>query len=81
MCYVIRALLNSSKVLILDEPTAALDTQSAESLRDSVMDAIDDTIQLVIITHDARPIWPEDAAHYVVVGGALQEDSGSDGRV
>jgi ATP-binding cassette, subfamily C, bacterial CydC len=45
-----RALLSDAPVLILDEPTAHLDSETARQLMDDVFDAADDTAVL-LITH------------------------------
>jgi len=50
-----RALMNKPEVLLCDEPTAALDDQSAKSLIDLLIrSAREEGVSLVVATHDQR---------------------------
>jgi zinc transport system ATP-binding protein len=49
-----RAIAAKARVLILDEPTAGLDAQSSNSLREAVSGIRQDGAAIVLITHDAR---------------------------
>lgn len=48
-----RALATDPKVLFLDEPTANLDPASTKLIEDAVLDAADQGVKAIMITHDA----------------------------
>jgi ABC-type multidrug transport system fused ATPase/permease subunit len=70
VCYVVRALLRRCRVLVLDEPTAALDEVNARALIAFVTAAVANETQLIVITHDTRPSvnWSEPATSLHVAG-------------
>lgn len=47
-----RALMNDTKLLIADEPTADLDTETTESLMESLMKFNKEGITMLIVTHE-----------------------------
>ena len=50
---VVRALINSPKILLADEPTGALDEENAEKLIDLLVDLNEtENLALVMVTHD-----------------------------
>jgi len=49
---VIRALIQTPSVLLLDEPTAALDQHAAEKMSDLLIERRDAGLALLIVTHD-----------------------------
>ncbi|OPX05200.1 hypothetical protein B1790_33045 [Mycobacterium sp. AT1] len=51
MLEVVKAVIHSPKVLVLDEPTAALDMQSAERLQNLILAARDDGVAIVYVSH------------------------------
>ncbi|MFL9998225.1 ATP-binding cassette domain-containing protein [Paraburkholderia sediminicola] len=51
MLEVVRAMLHSPKVLVLDEPTAALDMQTAGQLHDLIMVARDAGVAILFVSH------------------------------
>ncbi|ROZ52926.1 ATP-binding cassette domain-containing protein [Rhodococcus sp. WS1] len=51
MLEVVRALVHSPSVLVLDEPTAALDMQTAEQLQNLIIDARDSGMAIVYVSH------------------------------
>ena len=50
---IVRALMNSPKVLLADEPTGNLDTASGEKVMSALLDATKETT-LIVVTHDDR---------------------------
>ncbi|MCL4104665.1 UNVERIFIED_CONTAM: hypothetical protein GTU68_004619 [Idotea baltica] len=52
---VVRALINSPKILLADEPTGALDEENAEKLIDLLIDLNEsENLALVMVTHDLK---------------------------
>lgn len=49
---IIRALLHGPPVLMLDEPTSAMDPQSARSVRDAIRELRDDRRTIMLCTHN-----------------------------
>jgi len=49
---IIRAMLHQPKVLLLDEPTSAMDPHSAKLVRDSIQELRDDRRAIVVCTHN-----------------------------
>lgn len=76
VCYVVRALLRRCWVLVLDEPTAALDEVNARALIAFVVTAaVANETQLIVITHDTRPSvkWSETATSLQVAGQKISK--------
>lgn len=48
-----RAMATAPKVLFLDEPTANLDPASTKLIEDAVLEAADQGVKIIMITHDA----------------------------
>jgi ABC-type multidrug transport system ATPase subunit len=68
----VRAMLHDPPVLLLDEPTSAMDPQSAKQVRDSIRELRSDRRTVVITTHnlteaytlaDRRGRWPDGGEH------------------
>lgn len=49
---IIRAMLHRPKVLLLDEPTSAMDPHSAKLVRDSILELRDDRRAIIVCTHN-----------------------------
>lgn len=49
-----RALMNDPPLLVLDEPTAHLDDESAKTVVDDLLDLVRDGRAVLVATHDAR---------------------------
>ncbi len=49
---IIRAMLHSPSVLLLDEPTSAMDPHSAKLVRDAIMELRDDRRAIIVCTHN-----------------------------
>lgn len=77
ICYLLRAVLKRTKVIILDEPTAAMDACSAATFFD-VAQSLLQTCTVIVITHDEneKNRWMEiGAAHVEIRDGELVERS------
>jgi ABC-2 type transport system ATP-binding protein len=48
----VRAMLHNPPVLLLDEPTSAMDPQSAKLVRDAIMELQDDKRTIILTTHN-----------------------------
>ena len=71
---VARALINSPKLILADEPTAALDwDHGEEAVRLLVEQAREEGAMLLTVTHDARLI-PHFGRHFRIDRGRLTED-------
>ncbi|HEX3721453.1 MAG TPA: ABC transporter ATP-binding protein, partial [Nitrolancea sp.] len=70
-----RALINRPALLLADEPTGALDTQSGEQVIDLFRDLCKTGQTIVLVTHDPR--LAERCADRIIrlVDGAVTEDS------
>ena len=62
----IRALLHDPPVLLLDEPTSAMDPQSAKLVRDAITDLRSDNRAIILCTHNL-PEAEQLAAHIAVI--------------
>jgi ABC-type polar amino acid transport system ATPase subunit len=72
-----RALSMDAEVLLLDEPTAALDPESTAKLRDLLQQLVSTGVSMAISTHDmsfARSIFDRG---YFMEAGRIIEESGS----
>ncbi len=49
---IIRAMLHSPAVLLLDEPTSAMDPHSAKLVRDAILELRDDKRSIIVCTHN-----------------------------
>ena len=49
---IIRAMLHNPSVLLLDEPTSAMDPQSAKLVRDTILELRDDRRAIIVCTHN-----------------------------
>jgi ABC-type transport system involved in cytochrome bd biosynthesis fused ATPase/permease subunit len=67
-----RALLSDAQVLVLDEPTAHLDSATARSLMDSVFGATQDRTTL-LITHRTEGLEHMDEVHTLAHGRTTVE--------
>lgn len=69
-----RAIVNNPRILLADEPTGALDSQTAKEIMQLFGRLVDDGMTVIIVTHD-----PETAANarriVRVRDGKIQEDS------
>ena len=67
--YLIRAFLKKSKIVILDEPTASLDSETKKAVKNVVESLFEDRT-LLIITHDFSVDWNQDQ-HWEVSNGSV----------
>ena len=65
-----RALMNSPRLLIADEPTANLDAETSKEVMDAINRARKEGVAALIVTHDAS-IISSDAIVYTMNGGKL----------
>jgi len=72
---VARALMNNAKVILADEPTGALDSQSGEEMLALLRELHADGRTIVLITHDAAVAAHADR-HIQIRDGRIVEDSG-----
>lgn len=70
---VARALANAPRVLLLDEPTAALDTVSAKVMVDLVSRLASKGTSIALVTHAEEHAAAVRGTRYVLAGGALRE--------
>lgn len=70
----IRSMLHDPAVLFLDEPTTAMDPQSARTVRDAIADLRDSRRAIVLCTHNLNEA--EELADYIAVvrGGQIVAD-------
>ena len=73
---VARALAHEPEVLVLDEPTTALDLPGAMGLLEMVRELIRGGTAVVMVTHDAREIPPEIERVVLLKGGKILADGG-----
>ncbi len=59
-----RAIDLSAKVLILDEPTASLDTQEVEMLFTLMRQLRDQGVSLIFVTHFLDQVYGSERSHY-----------------
>jgi len=64
-----RAMLHRPRILLLDEPFTALDTASAERLRDELRRRLAEGMGLVIVTHHLGEVWEVASRIAVMVEG------------
>ena len=69
-----RALVADRRVLLADEPTAALDAENARGLHELLRTLSDDGVTVVVATHDPR-VRPYCDTVYEMVDGCLHEVS------
>jgi macrolide transport system ATP-binding/permease protein len=72
---VARALMNNANVILADEPTGALDSQSGEEMLALLRELHADGRTIVLITHDAAVAAHADR-HIQIRDGRIVEDSG-----
>ena len=65
-----RAICSKPQVLILDEPTTALDTESRVRYNDSLQELSASGAAIVVATHD-HDGWPVDSSHWVINDGRV----------
>ena len=65
-----RAVCSQPQVLILDEPTTALDTESRARYNNSLQELSLSGTAIVIATHDHEG-WPAHSSHWVIGDGRL----------
>ena len=65
-----RAICSKPQVLILDEPTTALDTESRVRYSDSLQELSASGTAIVVATHD-HDGWPVDSSHWVINDGRV----------
>jgi heme exporter protein A len=63
-----RAFLHSPRVLLLDEPFTALDSDSGDRVRQWMADRVRERCALVIVTHQPESVW-DLASHAGVLAG------------
>ncbi len=68
-----RAMCAQPQVLILDEPTTALDTASRAQFDQSLHELHASGTALVIATHEHEG-WPEDSTHWVIEAGRVRDE-------
>jgi molybdate transport system ATP-binding protein len=58
MLLIMRALVTSPRILILDEPTTGLDREAGNDVWEAVKTAVGSGTSLIYVTHDHNEIWP-----------------------
>ncbi|MHA1576708.1 MAG: ABC transporter ATP-binding protein [Candidatus Thorarchaeota archaeon] len=71
---IVRAMANDPPIILADEPTANLDAESAQMIRDLLQDMHVSGKTLVIMTHDEKIINHPDARHLKMEKGVLSTD-------
>ena len=71
---VCRALLNSPKLILADEPTGALDTATAESVLNILSEKVEQGASVVSVTHDAA-VLQRASKSFTFAEGRLKEVS------
>lgn len=71
-----RAFLHQPQILLLDEPFTALDTPSADRIREWITDRTRERCGIVIVTHQPESVWDLATGVGVLAGGrwAILED-------
>jgi ABC-type iron transport system FetAB ATPase subunit len=72
---VLRALEDSPQVLLLDEPTAALDEAAERAVEALVKRLRNDGVAIVLVTHDDRQADRLADRRYVIENGTLREET------
>ena len=72
---VLRALEDSPQVLLLDEPTAALDEAAERAVEALVKRLRNDGVAIVLVTHDDRQADRLADRRYVIENGMLREET------
>jgi ABC-type lipoprotein export system ATPase subunit len=67
-----RALVKSPRLIIADEPTAALDQETGRAILDLLVSATSRGGTVILVTHDPRAADCVDAVHQVVDGRLLE---------
>ncbi|HYC33680.1 MAG TPA: heme ABC exporter ATP-binding protein CcmA [Gemmatimonadales bacterium] len=70
-----RALLHRPRILLLDEPFTALDSVSAERLREELRLRLGEGLGLVIVTHHLAEVWDVASRVAVMVDGRWAADA------
>jgi putative ABC transport system ATP-binding protein len=74
-----RALVNKPTLLLADEPTGALDTQSGEQVMDLLLQLHRDGQTILLVTHDAKLATRHAARVISVVDGKIVDDARLEG--
>ena len=70
---VVRALINSPKLILADEPTGSLDSKSSAKLAQLLMD-IDKDVSLIVVTHSTEIASLMDRRYKLQNGKLILED-------
>jgi putative ABC transport system ATP-binding protein len=70
-----RALINNPTLLLADEPTGALDTQSGEQVMDLLVQLHRDGQTILLVTHDAKLATRHAARVLSVMDGQIADDA------
>jgi phosphate-transporting ATPase len=72
----VRALMVGPKVLLLDEPTAALDPASVEAVETLIAARVRAGVAVLWVTHDVQQAKRVAVRRLVVIGGQVREEIG-----
>lgn len=71
----LRAIVQSPRVLLLDEPTSALDPEATEKIEGVLREKLDAGVCVIMVTHDAAQAKRLAHRQFVINGGALVEET------
>jgi putative ABC transport system ATP-binding protein len=67
-----RAMANDPPIILADEPTANLDGESGQMVRDLLLELNKEGKAVIVMTHDERIINQTDCRHLMIESGVLQ---------
>lgn len=71
-----RALVKSPRMIIADEPTAALDQETGRAILELLVNATEHGATVILVTHDPRAAEYVDVVHRIVDGKLIEDAAG-----